>query len=184
MFKIENTELPGVHILSLPHSSDARGSFVKVFHLPKFRDLGLRTDFTEQFFTVSKQNALRGMHCQSPPYAHAKLVTCVAGLILDVVLDLRRNSSTFGRSIAFSLHADESRAIYIPPGCAHGFLTISHQAITYYNVTSVYDPVHDVGVHWDSIGFDWPVTTPIVSTRDEALPTLDSFQSPFQQQNP
>jgi dTDP-4-dehydrorhamnose 3,5-epimerase len=179
VFKLESTGLPGVHVLHLPRFTDSRGAFVKLVHASGFSKLDLRTDFSEQFFTVSQKNVLRGMHCQLPPHDHAKLVTCVAGEILDVVVDLRRSGPTFGHSIAVTLNAEHGRAIYIPPGCAHGFLTLSNEAITHYNVTSVHAPASDTGVHWQSVGFAWPVAAPLVSERDKALPPLGRFSSPF-----
>ena len=179
MFELEATELRGVHVLHLPRFTDSRGAFVKLVHEDWLQEMGLRTDFAEQFFTISQKNVLRGMHCQLPPHDHAKLVTCIAGEILDVVVDLRRDEPTFGHSIARTLKAETGRAIYIPRGCAHGFLALSNDAITHYNVTSVHAPASDTGVHWQSIGFAWPVAVPLVSARDKALPPLDKFSSPF-----
>jgi len=179
MLKIESTALDGVHILTLPHYTDIRGSFVKVFHQGDFTEQGLATNFSEQFVTVSQKNVLRGMHFQMPPHEHVKLVTCVAGEILDVILDLRRDQPTYGKSITVKLDATQGLAIYIPKGCAHGFLTISPDALTLYNVTSVHAPSSDSGLHWQSIGLDWPVGDPIISDRDKSLPSLHDFKSPF-----
>lgn len=179
MLSIAGTELEGVALLTLPKQRDERGTFTKVMHAPTFAEHGLRTDFAEQFFTSSHRHVLRGMHCQLPPHAHAKLVCCVAGRILDVVIDLRKASPSFGRCLALELSADNGLALYLPAGCAHGFLTLSESAITLYAVTSAYVPACDGGVHWKSIGFDWPLDEPIVSARDRELPALSAFANPF-----
>jgi len=179
MFEVEDILLGDICLLKLPNSSDHRGNFVKMMHTPSFASLGLKHDFTEQFFSLSYKNVLCGMHCQLPPYEHAKLVTCIAGEILDVVLDLRHGTKGYGRHVAVTLSASQPRALYIPPGFAHGFLTRSIEALTLYSVTSVHHPLSDSGVHWESIGFEWPVKSPIVSERDQTLPALADFVSPF-----
>lgn len=179
MLRVEATALEGVCLLHLPNSTDVRGNFVKIVHVPDFEMLGLQSDFQEQFFSTSRKNVLRGMHCQMPPHEHAKLVACVSGEILDVVVNLRRGTPDYGRHMALKLHAGEARALYIPPGFAHGFLTLSDEAVTYYNVTSVHHPQSDTGLHWRSFGFDWPVEAPIISERDMNLPSLAQFSSPF-----
>ena len=178
MFEMEDTALPGVHVISLPRYEDARGTFSKVIHIPSFRLQKLRTDFVEQFLTVSRKNVLRGMHFQMPPHDHAKLVTCASGRILDVVVDLRPGDS-FGKHLSIELGGGVNRAVYLPSGCAHGFLALTDDAVTLYNVTSVHAPPSDAGVHWRSIGFDWPVSDPVTSSRDEQLPPLGAFASPF-----
>jgi dTDP-4-dehydrorhamnose 3,5-epimerase len=179
MLQLNETALPGVYALKLPRFTDQRGSFVKLVHEDMFKAAGLRVDFAEQFVTVSKSNVVRGMHFQLPPHDHVKLVSCVYGRILDVVLDLRRGLPSFGHCISLSLDADAGSAVYIPPGCAHGFLAQSPEAVTHYNVTSMHVPAYDAGVHWRSIGFEWPVDDPVISARDQALPAFASFNSPF-----
>jgi len=158
---------------------DARGTFVKTFHEATFAELGLRTRFTEQFYTTSMRGVLRGLHFQSPPYDHAKLVYCTAGRVLDVGVDLRRGSPTYGQHLKVELSAETGNMVYLPPGIAHGFLTIADSATLVYNVTSMYEPIADTGIRWDSAGIEWPVDTPQVSERDSRLPTLGAFDSPF-----
>ena len=179
MIGLETTAVPGVLIINLPQQFDHRGAFVKTIQEPVFNRYGMRTDFMEQFLTTSKRNVLRGMHCQLPPHDHAKFVSCVYGRILDVVVDLRVNGPSFGACISAVLDASSARGIYIPPGCAHGFVTLSDEAITLYNVTSLYAPGSDSGVHWRTINFSWPVIDPIISERDQNLISLQEFQSPF-----
>ena len=172
-------DLPGCYAVDVSSSEDARGRFVKVFHASSFAAHGLATDFAEEFYTVSRYGVLRGMHVQLPPHAHAKLVHCMSGTILDVLLDLRVGSPTFGQHRAFELTGARPRALYIAPGVAHGFHTVSEEATVLYNVTSVHAPASDAGVRWDSFGMTWPSASPILSVRDRALPGLAEFASPF-----
>jgi dTDP-4-dehydrorhamnose 3,5-epimerase len=173
------TELPGLHIIRPKIFQDARGSFVKTYHRDTFRELGLDFAPREGFFSTSSKNVLRGMHFQLPPAAHAKLVYCIAGSVLDVVLDLRKNSPTFGRNCVRELSAAHREILFIPAGFAHGFLALDDGATMIYQTSTAHSPVHDAGVRWDSFGFDWPVKTPILSERDKKLPALRDFQPPF-----
>ncbi len=173
-------DLPGCFLIAPRDSTDARGRFVKPFARSQFAHHGLMTNFVEQFYSVSHPGVLRGMHFQLPPAHHAKLVYCVAGEVRDVLLDLRRNSSTYGRHVAITLSAATAQALYIPPGIAHGFsVTGSASATMVYNVTSEHSPKHDAGVLWSSFGCDWGIDHPTVSTRDAGFPSLADFSSPF-----
>jgi dTDP-4-dehydrorhamnose 3,5-epimerase len=172
-------DLPGCVAVDAWSSEDDRGRFVKVFHAPSFVAHGLAATFAEEFYTVSSRGALRGMHFQVPPHAHTKLVHCVSGVILDVLLDLRVGSPTFGQHRAFELSGAQPRALYIAPGVAHGFYTLSEEATVVYSVTTVHAPASDTGVRWDSFGMAWPNASPILSARDRALPGLAEFASPF-----
>lgn len=158
---------------------DARGRFVKVFHEQAFRDLGLHTDFAEEYYSVSHRNVIRGLHFQTPPHDHVKLVYCVQGEVLDVVLDLRVGSPTYGQHATFRLSAEKANSIYIPKGMAHGFCALSDEAIMVYKVSTVYAPHNDAGVRWDSAGIDWPTASPIISDRDAGFAGFGEFTSPF-----
>jgi dTDP-4-dehydrorhamnose 3,5-epimerase len=170
--------LPGCFEIEPLASADERGRFVKPFHAPTFAAHGLASDFAEAFYTVSRCGALRGMHFQLPPHAHAKLVYCVSGTILDVLLDLRVGSPTFGQHRVFELNGERPLALYLPPGVAHGFYATSEATLAYH-VTTPHAPRHDGGVRWDSFGMAWPTRAPILSARDRVLPSVDEFASPF-----
>lgn len=176
---IEPTDIPGCHIVQANVLRDTRGTFVKTFHSDRFEELGLRTDWREEYFSTSVRNVVRGMHFQNPPADHAKMVFCLVGEVLDVVVDLRVGSPTFGRSVGFTLSAENGRGLYLPSGCAHGFVSRTDLSGMYYKVTSVHSPEHDAGIAWDSIDFDWGVADPVLSPRDQAHPKLPDFQSPF-----
>lgn len=179
MFEISETKIAGLRRLDPIVRSDARGRFVKTFHADFFAAHGLRTDFAESYYSLSRNGVLRGMHFQTPPAQHAKLVHCAAGRILDVVVDLRRSQPSYGQFVSFELDADKGSLLYIPEGCAHGFLALTDNAMTVYNVTSVYAPGEDSGILWSSFGFEWPISAPLLSDRDLGFQPLSRFDSPF-----
>ena len=172
--------LPGCFEVLPRAADDERGRFVKFFHAPSFAARGLDHGFAEGFHTTTRRGAIRGMHLQLPPRAHAKLVWCIAGTMVDVLLDLRRGSPTYGEHVALELDESVPRGLYIPPGVAHGFCTTSDRSILGYLVTSVHSPQHDSGVRWDTFGMEWPDRSPIVSARDAMLPALEEFVTPFE----
>ena len=180
MFEIEQCRIPGLRRLRPRVAADLRGRFVKIMHADFFAAHGLRTDFREQYYSASIRNVLRGFHFQVPPMEHAKLVACIAGQVMDVVVDLRRGSPCYGRYEVFDLSQDSGDILYLPAGCAHGFLTLSAEATLFYDVTSVYAPAHDRGIRWDSLGVAWPIGDPIISPRDAGFPAFAEFETPFE----
>lgn len=177
--RVERTSLAGCCELFPRVVRDARGCFVKTFNEEVFQAANLATRFAEEYYSVSRRRVLRGLHFQVPPYEHTKLVFCTDGEVLDVVVDLRAGSPTFGGHQLFRLSARRRNAAYIPAGLAHGFYVTSASATLVYKATTVYSADHDRGVRWDSAGISWPDTAPIVSDRDRSLPPLREFQSPF-----
>jgi len=122
---------------------------------------------------------LRGVHFQTPPDDHYKLVTCLNGSVIDVIVDLRKNSSTFKKCFSLILNAQNKKMIYVPKGCGHAFLSLEDNSVLFYKVSTVYSPENDKGILWNSIDYDWPVSKPILSSRDMAHPTMNHFKSPF-----
>lgn len=183
--KARPTSIPDCVLIELPAFHDDRGTFVKNFHEEQFRSFGLETNFPEEFYTRSLRGVLRGFHFTIPPIDQVKLVTCIQGAILDVVIDLRRHSPTYREHLKFELDADEPRSLYIGKGLGHAFYVRSSESVLAYRVSTLYNPKYDAGIRWDSAGIDWPSDCPIVSGRDKALPTLSEFSSPFrfQRQN-
>lgn len=171
--------LDGVKILRPRIFSDLRGSFVKTFHAPTFLTAGL--DFTprEEFFSTSHRHVIRGMHFQLPPHAQARLVSCLTGKILDVIVDLRKSSPTTGRVWSCELSAASREILFIPEGFAHGFLALEDNTLVSYVANQPHSPAHDSGIAYDSFNFDWPVKNPILSERDQKFPALREFKSPF-----
>jgi dTDP-4-dehydrorhamnose 3,5-epimerase len=158
---------------------DSRGRFVKTFNVDEFKRSNLETVFEEEYYSVSKKNVVRGLHFQLPPFEHVKLVYCAYGKVFDVLVDLRVNSPTYGLFESFELCADKANGIYIPKGVAHGFCTLSDEAILIYNVSTVYSPEFDSGILWSSVDVDWPTSSPLVSERDTRFAPLNMFESPF-----
>lgn len=180
----KETAIPGCYELQPCPLADPRGVFIKTYHRDWFAQLGLRTDWVEQYYSISQPGVVRGLHCQLPPHDHAKLVYCVQGRVLDVAIDLRRGSPAYGQHIRLELSASQGNMIYLPAGLAHGFCTYDEPATLVYNVTSLYHPATDSGIRWDSAGITWPLLTPMVSDRDRGLPLLASFVSPFDLSTP
>jgi dTDP-4-dehydrorhamnose 3,5-epimerase len=177
--EIEKTFIDGLFVIHLDKLGDNRGSFVKIFNHDFFRDNNLNTDFKESYFSVSDKNVIRGMHFQTPPAQHTKLVYVNHGSIADVVLDIRLNSATYGRCFNITITDAQPKLVYIPAGLAHGFLSLHHHTIVSYMQTSVYSKENDHGIKWGSFGFDWGVTDPILSPRDQSFETFSEFKSPF-----
>ncbi|MFS2187016.1 dTDP-4-dehydrorhamnose 3,5-epimerase family protein [Mucilaginibacter sp. Mucisp84] len=177
--ELEQTIIEDLKILHLKKLEDSRGSFTKIFNDDFFVANNLRTDFKESYFSMSHKNVIRGMHFQSPPAEHTKLVFVNTGSIVDVVLDIRINSKTFGQYFYTTISASQPKLVYIPVGCAHGFLSLEDNTIVSYIQTSVYNNSFDHGVRWDSFGMEWPVTEPIVSARDMAFDRFNDIKSPF-----
>jgi dTDP-4-dehydrorhamnose 3,5-epimerase len=178
MIEIIPAQIDGVRIVRPMVQADPRGTFVKFVHERIFSEHGLPTRFAEQYYSVSSQNVLRGLHLQVPPHHHDKLVTCIAGEVFDVVVDLRKGRG-YGRHQSFDLDGARGDSIFVPAGCAHGFYVRSATAIVLYNVGTVHAPLHDTGIRWDSAGIAWPSAAPVVSDRDAALAPLAEFSSPF-----
>jgi len=173
--------ISNLYQLTLPAFPDARGLFVKTFHQSTLLAAGIDFQLKESYFSVSKKDVIRGMHFQLPPHQHAKIVFCPAGEILDVALDLRKNSPTYGQHFAARLSAENHQALYIPEGFAHGFKALTEGAMTYYLVSSEYHPASDSGIRYDSFGMDWGVNVdaPVLSDRDKSFVGLAEFESPF-----
>lgn len=174
------TPLAGAFLVRPPLFTDSRGSFVKTFHRDLFKSFGVEPHFTEEFFSTSAKNVIRGMHFQTPPADHAKYVCCLVGAVRDVILDLRKGSPSYGQHYAVELSSENRQGFYIPTGFAHGFLSLTDEALMLYKTTTVHNPACDAGLRWDSLGYDWGVTDPIVSIRDSAFPTLADFKTPFE----
>ena len=171
--------LNGAYLLTLPSSQDMRGSFIKAYQETCFEKMGIDFTLRESYFSFSKKDVIRGMHFQLPPQQHSKVVFCPQGAILDVILDLRKDSPTYKQYFAHELSEDNHLACYIPEGFAHGFKSLTEGAMTYYLVSSEYSQPHDTGILYNSIGIDWQVENPIISARDLSFGKMEDFESPF-----
>lgn len=179
MWTIKELPLAGAKLITLPAFTDERGLFIKAFNDADFKAAGIDFQLKESYFSLSKANVIRGMHFQLPPHQHSKIVFCPQGAILDVIVDLRKTSATYGQYFAQELSAENHCAYFIPEGFAHGFKAITDDAMTYYLVSSGYSKEHDTGIRYDSIGFDWDCKHPVISGRDLSFQAMSSFHSPF-----
>jgi len=179
MFELVPTKVPGCIQINARKRQDSRGYFVKTYHRSLFHEHGLSTEFREEYYSSSNSGCLRGMHFQLPPHDHDKLVYCTTGTVLDVVVDLRRGSPTYGQAECMTLSGESGTMLFIPKGLAHGFYVLSGPSSMVYNVTTEYAPSHDTGIHWRSIPFDWPNLSPVTSERDSSFQPLNEFDSPF-----
>jgi dTDP-4-dehydrorhamnose 3,5-epimerase len=163
---------------------DDRGWFSETFHEQRLHAVGITCRFVQDNQSSSKRaGTLRGLHFQRPPAAQAKLVTVVKGRILDVAVDIRRGSPTFGKHVSTELSSESGRQVYIPIGFAHGFLTLEDDVVVIYKASDYYAPAQDSGIRWNDpdIAFPWPLQEAkmIISNKDRRLPLLKEFASPF-----
>jgi len=172
--EIENTFISGLKIIHLKEFKDVRGSFIKIFNDDFFRVNSLETNFKESYYSISSKNIIRGMHYQIPPAEHIKIVYINNGSILDVILDIRHNSPTFGQYYELEINMDNPILVYIPVGCAHGFLSMEDHTIVTYLQSSCYNPLYDKGIKYNSFGMNWGVNSPILSARDLDFPDFSS----------
>jgi dTDP-4-dehydrorhamnose 3,5-epimerase len=177
--KIERTEIEGVYIIDNFNAADDRGLFVKTFNSNSFKENNLDFKIRESYYSISKKNVIRGMHFQLPPHDHEKLVYVPKGSILDVIVDLRKKSKTYKKFISVNLSDENKKSIFIPKGLAHGFKSLENDTITVYNVATEYNPIADMGIKFDSFGFNWETEEPIVSERDSAFDFFNEFKTPF-----
>lgn len=179
MFEVMKKSKNGCKLIAPRVFKDDRGEFVKPFNWDGLQAVGIRLTLKEEIFSVSRKNVLRGLHFQVPPYDHQKLIYCVQGRILDVVVDIRRTSPHFGEVFSAELSSENRHILLVPRGFAHGFLSLEDNSTVVYKTDTVYAPDHDQGIKWDSINFEWPIAEPIVSERDSGTPKLIDFDSPF-----
>lgn len=167
--KFAKTKINDCFVIETNYSADCRGVFIKTFNQSLFQKIGINPSFKEAFYSVSKKNVLRGMHYQSDPYGVAKLVYCPKGKVLDVFLDLRRDSSTYGKFDYCNVSENDRRAVFIPTGVAHGFLTLDDDSIVSYLQSEEYNCGADSGILWNSFGMEWGIENPIISDRDKSF---------------
>jgi dTDP-4-dehydrorhamnose 3,5-epimerase len=175
-------QLPGV--LVPKRYVDGRGWFSESFHQQRLREIGIYHPFVQDNQSSSKRaGTLRGFHFQRPPAAQAKLVSVLRGRVLDVAVDIRRGSPSFGNYVSIELSAEGGEQLYIPTGFAHGFITLEDDVVVMYKTSDYYAPSYEAGICWNDpdIGFSWPFKDVdiIKSEKDGLLPRLKDFDSPF-----
>ena len=176
---ISELDISGCFLIESKTFKDHRGSFLKTYHRDMYGELGIDFEFAEEFYSTSHRNVVRGMHFQTPPADHEKIVYCPVGAVCDVFLDIRKNSKTYGIFKKIELNADNGRILFLPKGIAHGFLSLVDNSLMVYKTSTVHSPANDAGIRWDSFGCDWGVEQPLLSARDEGFVCFSEFKTPF-----
>lgn len=179
---VHSTAIDGVLVLEPEVYTDERGYFFEPFNAKRFASLtGVRVGFVQDNESQSNAGTLRGLHFQRPPYEQGKLVRVVHGAVLDVAVDLRVGSPTFGQHASVVLSAANRLQLWIPPGFAHGFLALENASIVSYKCSGYYNREAELGLRWDDpdLGIDWGVEQPLLSAKDAAAPLFAEFDSPF-----
>ena len=177
--RIEETFIPGLKLIHLKKFTDSRGCFLKVFNAEFFKENDLESNFKESYYSISQKDVIRGMHFQIPPFEHTKLVYLNQGKIVDVILDIRKTSQTYGQYFSMELQTTNPVLIYIPIGCAHGFLSLEDNTMVTYLQSSCYNQTCDKGIKYNSFGKDWGIEHAIMSDRDLTFPDLIDINFKF-----
>lgn len=174
-------DIPGVVEIRPRVFGDARGAFFESFSAEKMAAAGIVGNWVQDNQSRSDRGVVRGLHFQKPPHAQAKLVRVAAGRALDVIVDIRRDSPTYGRHLSVVLDAERFNMLYVPVGFAHGFTALEDGTLFLYKCTGYYAPQSEGGLLWNdpALNIDWGVDTPTISAKDQVLPTLADFNSPF-----
>jgi dTDP-4-dehydrorhamnose 3,5-epimerase len=181
--KFIETKISDVIIIEPTVFGDTRGYFLESYNKKKFEEVIGITSFIQDNESKSSKGVLRGLHFQKPPFEQAKLVRCIEGEVLDVAVDIRKNSKTYGKHVAVLLSGENKRQLFVPRGFAHGFLVLSDSATFAYKVDNTYAPEFDAGVRWNDkeLNIQWGMedSEVMVSEKDAKLPFFLEFESPF-----
>ncbi len=174
-------EIEGPVLIKPRIFEDDRGYFYESFNEETFRNSGLETNFVQDNQSLSKKGTLRGLHFQNPPFAQGKLVRVVTGKVLDVIVDIRKKSQTFGKSMKMEISGENKYMLWIPPGFAHGFLTLEDNTLFLYKCTELYNKESESGIIWNDkdIDIEWSVSEPLVSGKDLRLSTFRNCVNMF-----
>lgn len=180
---ITETNIEGLVIIEPKVFGDARGYFMETFQKNTFNANVTETEFIQDNESKSSKGVLRGLHFQLPPYQQAKLVRVIDGEVLDVAVDLRKDSKTYGQHFSVLLSGENKKQFFVPRGFAHGFVVLSETAIFSYKVDNLYAPTHDSGILWndETLNIDWNIDSALIqlSEKDKNLSSFKEFNSPF-----
>ncbi len=178
---IEKTEIQGLLIIKPDVFEDQRGYFFESYNEEKFKQLGVDAKFLQDNESKSGKGVLRGLHFQVPPYQQGKLVRVIKGAVLDVAVDLRKSSNTYGKWVSAELSEQNKWMYWIPAGFAHGFLTLEENTVFFYKCTKVYNRESERGIAWNDpdLNIRWGINNPLVSEKDKVAMRFSEFKSPF-----
>ncbi len=179
--QIKTLEIEGVLMIEPDVFYDERGYFLESYNEERFHKEGLTTKFVQDNHSMSNKGVIRGLHYQRPPFEQGKLVRVVRGAVTDVVVDIRKASSTYGRYLSVSLTEENRRMLWIPPGFAHGFLALEDNTVFLYKCSKVYNKNSEQGILWNDpdLGIQWNWTEPVVSVKDRELGSFRNLVSEF-----
>lgn len=181
IMQIIETEIPDLLIIKPQVFEDDRGYFFESYNLEKFVNAGIDVNFVQDNESKSMKSVLRGLHFQAPPFAQGKLVRVMRGAVLDVAVDLRKESPTYGKWASIVLTESNKFMYWIPAGMAHGFLTLEDNTVFFYKCTNVYNKPSEGSIRWNdpSLGIKWGIENPILSAKDQTAPLFELFTTPF-----
>lgn len=179
--KFVPTPIPDLFVIEPRVFGDHRGYFFESYSAEHFKSAGIAADFVQDNESFSGKGVVRGLHFQAPPKAQGKLVRVQRGRVLDVAVDIRKGSPTYGQHYSIELSEENKKMMWIPPGFAHGFATLEDDTVFLYKCTDTYSPEHEGSVLWNdpALEIDWRVSEPKLSAKDEVGPLLKDFSSPF-----
>ena len=179
--EVIKTKIEGLLIINPRVFGDVRGYFFESYNNSVFKEHGIDVEFIQDNQSLSNSGVLRGLHFQAPPYDQGKLVRVITGAVLDVAVDIRKNSATYGEHIAIELSEDNKTMFYIPPGFAHGFLTLKDSTIFSYKCTNLYNKASEGTVLWNDsdLNINWNISNPVLSEKDLVGTKFKDFSSPF-----
>jgi len=178
---ITKTDIQGLIIIEPQIFKDSRGCFFESWNAKKFKQLGISEDFVQDNQSVSSKGVLRGLHFQNPPYAQAKLVRVIEGSVLDVAVDLRKNSPTYGKHVSVILSEQNNKSFFIPKGFAHGFLSLEDNTVFNYKCSDYYNKESEGSLLWndEDLKIDWQIDNPLVSEKDLQADLFKNFKTKF-----
>ena len=181
--KFIETKIKDLFILEPTVWKDDRGYFYESYSKQLFHNSGIDIDFVQDNQSLSHLGALRGLHAQAPPFAQGKLVRVMQGKVLDIAVDIRKGSPTYGDNFTIELSGDNHKILWIPPGFVHGFVTLENNTIFTYKVSGLYDKASEIGIRWNDpdLNINWGIDPDkiIISEKDKVLPFFKDFKSPF-----
>lgn len=179
--EIVTTPIADLKVIRPQVFHDERGYFFEPYNKQRYAEAGITEEFVQDNQSLSNKGAIRGLHFQAPPFAQGKLVRVVRGAVLDVVVDIRKGSPTYGMHYSLELNEDNKLLFWIPPGFAHGFATLHDNTIFEYKCTNVYNKASEGGILWNDsqLNISWGIGNPIISGKDQLLPSFAGFISPF-----
>ena len=178
---ITKTDIEGLIIIEPQIFKDSRGAFFESWNAKKFKQLGISEDFVQDNQSVSSKGVLRGLHFQNPPYAQAKLVRVIKGSVLDVAVDLRKNSPTYGKHVSVILSEQNNKSFFIPKGFAHGFLSLEDNTVFHYKCSDYYNKESEGSLLWndEDLKIDWQIDNPLISEKDLQADFFKNFKTKF-----